>query len=106
MTTSQLCTVRLLNRNYEFKCPEHTVETFQLAAARLNDALLSQKKKSKNLDEYQTLLLAALHLTHDLVTSEQQQESQRRQMTQFINSLEGKINQVVRGYPEHEPQTD
>ena len=106
MTTSQLCTIRLLNRSYEFKCPAHAVESFQLAAARLNAALLDQKKTAKNHDEFQTLLLAAMHLAHELVTSEQQQESQRQQMTQFISSLEGKINQVVRGYPEHEPQTD
>ncbi|STX27521.1 cell division protein ZapA [Legionella beliardensis] len=106
MTASKSCTIKLLNKNYDIKCPEHETANLQKAAAKLNEQLLQNKKKFKQLDDFQNLVLASLHISHELISCQKQQEQQRHQVTQFINSLENKINQVVNGNPFAEPQTE
>lgn len=106
MTNTKNCSVRILNKNYEIKCPEHETENLQTAAAKLNDELLNNKRKFKHLDEYQSLILAALTISHELISCQKQQEQQRYQVTEFINSLENKISQVVGSKPSYPPETD
>lgn len=106
MTTSKSCSIKLLNKTYEIKCPEHEAVNLQRAAEKLNEQLNINKKKFKQLDDFQNLVLAALHVSHELISCQKQQEQQRHQVTQFINSLENKINQVVNGNPLMDPQTD
>lgn len=95
MTKAKTCTIRLLNKSYDIKCPDEEADNLQHAALKLNGHLQHIKKKFKQIDEYQALLLAALHISHEWVACQKQQEEQRQQMTQFICSLEHKINQVV-----------
>ncbi|KTD17896.1 cell division protein ZapA [Legionella jordanis] len=106
MTTSKSCSIKLMNKIYEIKCPDSEMDNLQQAAEKLNQHLMHNKKKFKSLDDFQTLLLAALHVSHELITCQRQQEQQRQQVTQFINSLENKIHQVVHGNLIHDPQTD
>jgi len=107
MTTSSTpCTVKLLNKTYTIKCPENEMDNLQLAATKLEAQLQVNREKYKQLDEVQNLVLAALYVSHELVTCEKKQAAQRQQVTQFISSLENKINQVVNGDPEVDPQTD
>ncbi|WP_028388764.1 cell division protein ZapA [Legionella fairfieldensis] len=106
MTTSKSCSIKLLNKTYEIKCPDNETGNLQQAAEKLNEQLLQSKKKFKQLDEFQTLLLAALNISHELITCQKQQEQQRQQVTKFISSLENKIHQVVHGNIDQDPQTD
>ncbi|STX40337.1 Cell division protein ZapA [Legionella donaldsonii] len=106
MTTSKSCSIKLMNKSYEIKCPDNEVENLQQAADKLNERIIHNKKKFKQLDDFQTLLLAALHVSHELISCQRQQEQQRLQVTQFINSLENKIHQVVHGNISQDPQTD
>lgn len=97
MTTSKSYSIKLINKSYDIKCPDSEAENLQLAAEKLNKQLLQNKKEFKQLDEFHNMLLAAIHLSHELILTLKQQEHQRRQVAQFINSLENKIDQVVRG---------
>lgn len=106
MTTSKSCSIKLLNKTYEIKCPDHEIANLQQAAEKLNEQLLQSKKKFKQLDEFQALLLAALNVSHELITCQKQQEQQRQQVTKFINSLENKIHQAVHGNINQDPETD
>lgn len=106
MTTSNTCTIQLLKKTYEIKCPKEEAENLQAAAQKLNDQLLANKKKFKSLDEFQTLLLAALTISHELVVCIKQQEQQRNQVSQFINALETNIDSVVRSESIFTPETD
>ncbi|WP_133128118.1 cell division protein ZapA [Legionella nagasakiensis] len=99
MTKTKSCTIRLLNKPYEIKCPEDEADNLRQAALKLNAHMLEQKKKFKQLDDYQTLLLAALHISHECITSQAKQEERRQQLTQFISSLENKINQLTTDTP-------
>ncbi|KTD57747.1 cell division protein ZapA [Legionella shakespearei] len=105
MTNIKPCKVKLLNKSYEIKCPEGEESNLSLAADRLNEKMLSNKNKFKKLDNFQILLLAALDISHELVISKNEQEQQRLQVTQFITSLESKINKTVGG-DDDLPQTD
>jgi cell division protein ZapA len=107
MTAStKSCSIKLLNKTYEIKCPDAEIDNLQQAAEKLNEQLLQNKKKFKQLDEFHALLLAALNVSHELIKCQNQQEHQREQVTKFINSLENKIHQVVHGNIGQDPQTD
>lgn len=90
MNTSKTCTLKILNKSYDIKCPEAEVSNLLLAAEKLNNQIANIRKKSKH-DNFHTLLLAALDISHELIVMNNQQI----QVTQFINSLESKINKMV-----------
>lgn len=91
MTTTQFCTIQILNKSYKIKCPEAEVNNLKLAAEKLTSQLLKKKSGSKKMDDYQSLLMAALHVSHELVVCEHQQTQQREQLAQFINTLESAV---------------
>jgi cell division protein ZapA len=98
--------VNILNKTYEIKGPESEEAHLFTAAQKLNDHLLANKIQFKKLDDYQALLLAALKISHELILCKNDQEHQRFKVTQFITSLESKINKTVGGDSETVPQTD
>ncbi len=106
MTNIKSCKVKLLNKSYEIKCPEGEEINLLLAAEKINEKMQQNKSKFKQLDNFQTLLLAALDIGHELIICKNEQEHQRHQVTQFISSLENKINKVVGGETDTLTQTD
>lgn len=103
MTKKKSCSIRLLNRSYELQGPEDEMENLQQAALKLNAQLLEEKRKFKQLDEYQILMLAALHISRKLNMCQAQQEQQRHQLAQFISTLENKISQVSENFSPQDP---
>lgn len=97
MTNIKTCTIKILNKSYQIKCPESEEASFLLAAAKLDEKITEHKNKFKHLDNMQTLLLAALDIGHELIICKTEQEQQRQQVNQFISSLESKINKTVNG---------
>lgn len=97
MTHIKTCKIKLLNKTYEIKCPEGEQANLLLAAKKINDLMTLHKNKFTQLDNFQTLLLASLEISHELIICKNEQEHQRHQVTQFISSLESKINKVVGG---------
>lgn len=95
--TTKPCTIKLLNKTFEIKCPEGQEAQLQIAAKKLNDQLSQNKKKFGQLDDFHLLLLSALNLSYDLLNCQQEQEQHRQQVAQLISSLEHKIHQVVAG---------
>lgn len=106
MTNIKTCKIKILNKFYEIKCPEGEEENLLNAGQKLSEQMLTNKNKSKRLDDYQTLLLAALDISYELLMCKNEQEQQRLQVTQFITSLENKINKTVGGDIDYLPQTD
>ncbi|WP_058534342.1 cell division protein ZapA [Legionella saoudiensis] len=106
MTQTKSCSIKLLNKSYEIKCPEGEEANLVLAAQKLNNQIMLNKKKAKQLDDFHTLLLAALDISHELVVCKSEQAQQHHQVTQFITSLEHKINKMVNGEIERAPEMD
>ncbi len=82
--------IKLLNKHYEVKCPEHEIANLQIAAAKLNEQMTAIKKKFRHLNEFQVLLLASLHVSHELVECLSQQEQEQWQVAEILKSLEKK----------------
>jgi cell division protein ZapA len=97
MSQMKSSTIKLLNKSYEIKCPEGEEANLLLAAQKLNNQITLNKKKAKQLDDFHSLLLAALDISHELVLCKSQQAQQHHQVSQFISSLENKINKMVHG---------
>ncbi len=97
MTKTSFHTIQLLNKSYTIKCAEGEEESLQLAAQKLNELLLQKRTEFNNLDNFQVLLLAALHISHELITCQTQQKDHRQQLAKFIDTLETKISQVADG---------
>ena len=106
MTAIKTCSVKILNKSYEIKCPEHEVANLMAAADRLNEQMASNKAKARMLDQTQLLLLSALDISRELIVCKNEQEQQRHQVTQFISSLEHKIHKMVGGELETLVETD
>ncbi|MFJ1268543.1 cell division protein ZapA [Legionella lytica] len=106
MTQTKSCSIKLLNKSYEIKCPEGEEANLVLAAQKLNNQIMLNKKKAKQLDDFHTLLLAALDISHELVMCKNEQAQQHHQVTQFITSLEHKINKMVNGDIERVSETE
>lgn len=97
MTNIKSCKVKLLNKSYEIKCPEHEEDNLLVVAHKLDQQMHLNKNKFKQLDNFQTLLLAALDIGHELLLCKKELEQQRHQVTEFISTLEQKINKAVVG---------
>lgn len=97
MTQIKTCTIKLLNKMYEIKCPEGEEINLLLASKQINEKMMNNKSKFRGLDDFHSLLLAALDIGHELISCKNEQENQRLKVTQFITSLENKINKTVEG---------
>lgn len=106
MTQKTTCTIKLFNQPFEVKCPEGEEANLLLAAQKLNNQIMTNKKKAAQLDNFRALLLAALDISHELVLCKTQQAQQHHQVTQFITSLENKINKMVNGELENSKGRD
>lgn len=106
MSASKACTIELMNKIYEIKCTDEQEESLQRAAEKLDALIRQDHEKYSQLDDFQTLLLAALQISHEFILCQNQQERQQQQFTQFIHSLENKIHQVIHGHINQDPETD
>ncbi|HCA90013.1 MAG TPA: cell division protein ZapA [Legionellales bacterium] len=100
--TTKTCSIKLLNKTYDIKCPEHEEDNLKKAAHKINEQLQANKAKFNHLGEFQNLLLASLHISHELVAFQEQHHQQQAHVTEFIRSLESKVNEVVH---HHKPAT-
>lgn len=89
------CTIKLLNKTYQIKCPEQEEANLLLAVETLNEKMTENKTKFKLLDNFHSLLLAAVDISHQYVLCKKEQEQQRHQVSQFISSLESNLNKKV-----------
>lgn len=95
MTKIKSYTIHLLNKPYTVKCPEHEADHLKQAAIKLNEHMQACKKQFKHLDEFQSLLLAALNISNECLTEKNQQDERQSQLTQLIHSLESKITDTT-----------
>jgi cell division protein ZapA len=94
MSTTNQCTIQLMNKTYKIKCPVEEMDNLQLAAKKLNTTISQKKTQFKTLDATHILLLAALDLSHELINQEQKQNQQREQLADFIHSLEERLQKA------------
>jgi cell division protein ZapA len=84
-----------MNKAYKIKCPVEEMENLEMAAKKLNSTISQKKSQFKTLDPMQLLLLAALHISHELINQEQKQVQQHEKLAEFIQSLENRLQEVT-----------
>ncbi|KAF7768731.1 hypothetical protein PCIT_a3218 [Pseudoalteromonas citrea] len=79
--------VTLLGKTHQFACTEGQENLLLDAANLLNERVDKMKQRSTVRNEQNALLLAALHLCHDLQALEHQQSSQQQAQQTLVEKL-------------------
>ncbi|BBN82859.1 hypothetical protein PA25_28440 [Pseudoalteromonas sp. A25] len=79
--------VTLLGKTHQFACTEGQEQVLLDAVSLLNQRVEDMKQRSTVRNEQNALLLAALHLCHDLQALQQTNEYQQNQQQTLINKL-------------------
>ncbi|OHU86312.1 MULTISPECIES: cell division protein ZapA [Pseudoalteromonas] len=79
--------VTLLGKTHQFACTEGQEQLLLDAVALLNQRVDEMKQKSTVRNEQNALLLAALHLCHDLQDLQRVNNSQQTQQQTLIDKL-------------------
>ena len=87
---SQRVTVELLGKEHEFSCPPGQEHALVAAAQNLNDLVEQMKQRSSVRNDQKALLMAALHLSHELLEVKSQQAEQEQQHDSLIDKLSQK----------------
>lgn len=95
MNSSTCCTIKLQNKSYKIKCLDEEVDDLHLAAQKLNDIISEKKRLFKRLDEYQTLVMAALDLSCELVRCQQEQAQKRQEFAEFFKLLDAQTPTAI-----------
>ncbi|ASD68417.1 cell division protein ZapA [Pseudoalteromonas piscicida] len=80
-------TVTLLGKSHQFACAPDQEEALHNAVALLDRRVEEMRKRSTVRNDHNALLLAALHLCHDL----QALESKQQQNAEFVSTLIDKL---------------
>ncbi|AUJ71349.1 MULTISPECIES: cell division protein ZapA [Pseudoalteromonas] len=80
-------TVTLLGKSHQFACAPDQEEALHNAVALLDRRVEEMRKRSTVRNDHNALLLAALHLCHDL----QALEAKQQQDAEFVSTLIDKL---------------
>lgn len=89
---SQRVSVELLGQEQEFACPVGQEHALIAAAKHLNDLVEQMKQRSTVRNDHKALLMAALHLSHELLETQGNVEQQQVQHDQLIDKLSHYLN--------------
>lgn len=85
--------VTLLGKTHQFSCTEGQENLLLDAASLLNDRVDKIKQRSTVRNEQNALLMAALHLCHDLQALENQKASEQQRQQQLIEKITHTLEQ-------------
>lgn len=91
----KVITIELLNQPFCIKCNDDEVESLKHAANLLNAKMQETRHKFKTLDNSQTLMLAALNISSDLVKAKQKSSDNFNKMNNIVAALEAKIQSTL-----------
>lgn len=95
MSSASTCTIKLLNKSYSLRCPPDQENALQRAAIELDIRMQHNQTKFPELDSHRLLLLAALEVSHALVSAESTPENTETDVNNFIHSLEDRLQKII-----------
>jgi cell division protein ZapA len=87
--------VEIMGRTFHVKCPRSEVASLQLSAKYLEDKLYATRESSQTIGFDRIAIIAALNITHELLSSE-------RHKNQRLRDLKGKIDEALVRYTQME----
>jgi cell division protein ZapA len=92
---SDIVSVRLLDREYQVKCPVEKVAELQEAANYLDIKMREIGDGGKILSLDRIVVIAALNITHELVNIKKQKNYYIDKLNQRIQDIQIKIDQAL-----------
>ncbi len=87
--------IRLLDRDYQIKCPAEKVADLQEAAKYLDAKLRESTEGNKTINHERIFMIAALNIANELVTLKRQKNIYIDSMNQRILNLQNKIEEAL-----------
>ena len=83
--------VTILGQSYKINCPKGHEEDLKEAADYLNDQMNDIKASSKNAGTEKITVLAALNITHDMLSSRKYARSNEQQLRELTSQLDAAL---------------
>ncbi len=89
-------TLEIAGRDYKLKTPVQQQQGLQEAALLFNEKISELKSRGRHLNNEQAAILAALHLSYDLVTERERLAQDRQQVETRLMQLQQVIDRSWR----------
>lgn len=93
--TADTVAIKLLDREYQVKCPLDKVADLQEAANYLNIKMRESMENGKFIQHDKILMIAALNIANELIALKRQKNYYIDTMSQRIVSLQNKIEEAL-----------
>lgn len=90
----QTINIRLLNRDFQFKCENHDKEQLHEAANYLINCVQTIKQSGKVIDYERIIVMAALNICHERLVSQQNQQASMDKLQKRMQNLVNKLDAV------------
>ncbi len=95
MTDADIIAIKLLDREYQVKCPSEKVADLLEAANYLDMKMRDSTEGDKVINLDRIFMIAALNITNELVTLKRQKNTYIDTMNKKIVELQNKIDQAL-----------
>ena len=93
--TEQVVTVAIMDRPYQIKCPKEEAHQLQESARYLNSEMKKISQQGQQNTVERLAIVAALNITHELLTFKNQKNAYIDVMHEQIKSLQRRIQQFI-----------
>lgn len=94
---NELLKVSIMGREFQINCPEQEREEIQLAAVYLDDKIQEIKTEGKVIDSERVAMIAALKITHELLSLRCRAGFDIEEFKRRIAALKKKIDEAITG---------
>jgi len=88
-------TIEILGKFYPIRCPETELPSLQEAALRLNKEMLAVRDSGKGINVDRIAIITALNLAHQLLSTEQKNNTLMSKINQRIVHLQDKLDTAI-----------
>lgn len=95
MSESDIVAIKLLDREYQIKCPSEKIAELQEAATYLEKKMRELSEGGKIINFDRIITIAALNITHELEKLRNEKKSYIDNMSKRIQDIQNKIDQAL-----------
>jgi cell division protein ZapA len=92
---NDVVSIRLLDREYQIKCPAEKLADLQEAATYLDSKMRQAQENGKTLGIDRLIMIAALNITSEMVSLKRQKDCYIDNMNLRIQEIQNKIDQAL-----------
>lgn len=97
MSQNDIVSIKLLDREYQIKCPPEKTADLEEAANYLDSKMRETSEGGKKLSLDRIFMIAALNITNEFASFKKQKNAYIDNVTRRIQGLQNKIEQKLAG---------